>query len=57
MAHYQSMEGAWSFAFDPYYRENLTKELFNPKTHEVFDIEDMYSEYHKDDTILVLFAV
>ncbi|KAK2157405.1 hypothetical protein LSH36_192g01004 [Paralvinella palmiformis] len=43
MAHYQSMEGAWSFAFDPYYRENLTKELFNPKTHEVFDIEDMYT--------------
>ena len=44
MAHYQTMDGAWSFAFESYYRENLTQELLNPKAQGAFEVEDMYSK-------------
>jgi len=42
MNHFQDMDGAWSFALQPYYNENLTQELFNLKTQGIFDVEDMY---------------
>jgi PhoPQ-activated pathogenicity-related protein len=40
--HQQNMDGGWSFAFQPYWRENLTQELFNPKTTRLWDVEDVY---------------
>ena len=43
MSHFQSMDGAWSFALDSYYRENLTQEFFNPKADGVWSVEDMYN--------------
>lgn len=42
MNHFQDMDGAWSFAFAPYYNENITQEFFNPKAQGIFDVEDMY---------------
>ena len=38
------MDGAWSFALRPYFKENLTQEFFNEKTKRVWAVEDMYSE-------------
>jgi PhoPQ-activated pathogenicity-related protein len=42
MNHFRSMDGAWSFAFEPYYKVNLTQDFFNPKTEGIYDVEDMY---------------
>ena len=44
MVHYQSLGGAWSFAFEPYYAENLTREFLSEKTQEIFMHEDMWSK-------------
>lgn len=42
-SHFRAFEGGWSFAFRPYYRENLTLEFDNPiATQEIYDSEDMY---------------
>jgi PhoPQ-activated pathogenicity-related protein len=42
MNHFQSMGGAWSFAFAPYYNVNLTQDFFNPATDGIYDVEDVY---------------
>jgi PhoPQ-activated pathogenicity-related protein len=42
LQHQQNLDGGWSFAFSPYWRENLTQEYYNPKTSRVWDVEDMY---------------
>jgi PhoPQ-activated pathogenicity-related protein len=42
MNHFQSMDGAWSFAFQPFYKENLTQDFFNPKAEGIYDVEDAY---------------
>ena len=44
MGHYRAMDAAWSFAFNPYYKENLTYYLNDPIAKPVYDIEDMFSE-------------
>ena len=44
MAHYQAMDGAWSFAFSPYYNENLTYWLNAPEVLPVYEVEDMFSK-------------
>jgi PhoPQ-activated pathogenicity-related protein len=41
MWHYQNMDGAYSFAMQPYYDEDLTTEFFNPETEGVYAVEDM----------------
>ena len=48
MNHFQNMDGAWSFAFQPYYNENVTQEFFNPKAEGIFDIEDMYRKHMQE---------
>jgi PhoPQ-activated pathogenicity-related protein len=53
MNHFQDMDGAWSFALQPYYGENLTLEVFTPKAQEIFDVEDMY-RYRERFTIPML---
>lgn len=45
MNHFQNLGGAWSFAFEPYYDENITQEFHNPKSQGIYDVEDMYSMY------------
>jgi PhoPQ-activated pathogenicity-related protein len=40
--HFQNMNGAYSFAFSPYWNENLTREFFTPETDGVWNAEDMY---------------
>jgi len=45
MNHYQNMDGAWSFAFASYYNENVTQDFLNPKTHEIWSVEDMYCKH------------
>jgi PhoPQ-activated pathogenicity-related protein len=42
MNHYRNMDGAYSFAFQPYWNENLTAEIYNPEVMGVWDVEDMY---------------
>jgi PhoPQ-activated pathogenicity-related protein len=42
MNHYQNLGGAWSFAFEPYYDENITQEFHNPKSQGIYDVEDLY---------------
>ncbi len=37
-----NMDGGWSFAFNPYWSEGLTRGLLEPETQGVFDVEDMY---------------
>ena len=44
MNHFQDMNGAYSFAFEPYWNENLTAELYTPATDGVWNVEDMYRE-------------
>jgi PhoPQ-activated pathogenicity-related protein len=44
MAHFQAMDGAYSFALEPYYNENLTQYLTSPLSSLLFDLEDIYSE-------------
>jgi len=39
--HNQDMDGAWSFALQPYYREGLTGEFYTPKTRYIYEVEDM----------------
>lgn len=46
MNHYRNMDGAYSFAFSPYWNEGLTAEFYNPVTDGVWDVEDMYRAYH-----------
>jgi PhoPQ-activated pathogenicity-related protein len=52
MNHFQSMDGAWSFAFQPFYKENLTQDFFNPKAEGIYDVEDAY-RYRERFTIPV----
>jgi PhoPQ-activated pathogenicity-related protein len=40
--HYRDMDGAWSFAFEPYWAENMTSSLYHPRIDGLFDVEDMY---------------
>jgi len=42
MSHFRSMGGAYSFAFAPYYDEDLTGDFYTPLTEEIYDVEDMY---------------
>jgi PhoPQ-activated pathogenicity-related protein len=42
MNHYRNMDGAYSFAFKPYFNEGLTAEMYNPEISQVWDVEDMY---------------
>jgi PhoPQ-activated pathogenicity-related protein len=42
MNHFRDMDGAYSFAFSPYWNEGLTREFYNPKTDGVWDVEDMF---------------
>jgi len=51
--HNRNMDNDWSFAFKPYYRENLTQEFFNPKTLRVWEVEDMY-HYRERLTLPIL---
>jgi PhoPQ-activated pathogenicity-related protein len=51
--HFKNMDGAWSFALRPYFKENLTQEFFNEKTKRVWEVEDMYS-YKERYTIPIL---
>lgn len=46
MNHFRNMDGAYSFAFSPYWNEGLTREFYNPKTDGVWDVEDMYSTFN-----------
>jgi len=39
--HYRDMDGAYSFALNPYYRENITREIYTPKAERIYEIEDM----------------
>lgn len=41
--HNQAMDGDWSFALAPYWDENITQEVQNPKMDEVFFAEDMFN--------------
>ena len=43
MHHFQSMDGAYSFALNPYYEEGLTRYLTDPLADELWRYEDMYS--------------
>lgn len=45
--HNQAMNGNWSWALEPYYDEDITKEVFNPKTQDIFEVEDMLCELKK----------
>ncbi|XP_077980688.1 autocrine proliferation repressor protein A-like [Glandiceps talaboti] len=40
--HYRSL-GGWTFAFDDYYQEDITMEIDNPMTQQLFDIVDPYA--------------
>jgi PhoPQ-activated pathogenicity-related protein len=42
LQHQQNMDGGWSFAFKPYWNENLTQGFYNPKTTRIWEVEDMY---------------
>jgi PhoPQ-activated pathogenicity-related protein len=43
MAHYQSMDGGYSFALSPYFNENLTYHLLDEELiSPVLEIEDMW---------------
>jgi len=44
--HNQNMDGAWSFAFRPYWSVNLTREFYNLKTRRIYEVEDMI--YYKE---------
>jgi PhoPQ-activated pathogenicity-related protein len=39
--HHQAMNGNWSFALEPYYDENVTMEVHNPKLEGITELEDM----------------
>jgi PhoPQ-activated pathogenicity-related protein len=53
MHHFQSLDGAWSFALQPYYNENITQDFFNPDAEPIFDVEDMY-RYRERLTLPIL---
>jgi len=42
MNHFKNMNGAYSFAFSPYWNEGLTRDFYTPATDGVWDVEDMY---------------
>ena len=42
MGHYQALDGAWSFALEPYFDEDLTYYLTDPISGPVFDVEDPF---------------
>merc|ERR1712080_653339 len=42
MQHYQAMDGAWSFALEPYWNENLTQAIGQPEALTLLPFEDMY---------------
>lgn len=45
MAHYKAMGGAWTFALEPYWRENLTQLMLEPIAYMpggIYDFEDVY---------------
>ena len=49
MKHFQSLGGAWSFAFSDFYRENLTQHfdddiVTNPE-YGLWNHEDMFRKY------------
>jgi hypothetical protein len=45
MQHFQTMGGAWSFAFGPYFNEDLTYHLTDDIVADVlYKFEDPYSE-------------
>ena len=45
MKHYQALGGAWTFAFEPYYNEDLTYHILDIDDHpHLWDMEDMISE-------------
>ena len=39
-----SMDGAYSFALNPYWSEGLTPYLTDPLAYDLLKYEDMYSE-------------
>merc|ERR1712150_255539 len=42
-SHFRAFEGGWSFAFRPYWRENLTLHFDDPiATDDLYNYEDMY---------------
>lgn len=53
--HNRDMGGDWSFALYPYWRENLTQDFFNPKTSEVWEVEDMY--YYRERLTLPILEI
>jgi PhoPQ-activated pathogenicity-related protein len=55
MRHFENMDGAWSFALASYYNENLTQEFFNPKTDDVWSVEDMY--YYRERFTLPILEI
>lgn len=44
--HHQAMDGTWSWALEPYYDEDITKELTNPRLEALFEVEDMLCGYY-----------
>jgi PhoPQ-activated pathogenicity-related protein len=40
--HNMDMDGGWSWALDPYWRENLTTDFFEPKFKRIYEVEDLY---------------
>ena len=44
MHHFQSMDGAYSFALYPYYDEGLSPYLTDPIADALWQYEDMYSK-------------
>lgn len=46
MKHHYRALGGWTFAFKPYYEQNLTVELDNPRTKELAKLVDPY-EYRE----------
>lgn len=55
MKHHYRALGGWTFAFKPYYEQNLTVELDNPRTQQLADLVDPYSK--KNNVSLYLFNV
>lgn len=45
MNHYRALGGAWSFALEPYWNENLTQYMLSPIAWGeggLYDYEDIY---------------
>ncbi|ELT89701.1 hypothetical protein CAPTEDRAFT_193693 [Capitella teleta] len=39
--HQQALDGGWSWALEPFFDEDIFKDLKNPKMEEVFEVEDV----------------